>query len=162
MAGIDLSLSGLASGFDWKSLIEQLLQVERAPQQRLLAEQSRLNQKNAAYDNIKTQLGNLQTRTTALADALLFDTRTAQTSDASAATTAAAQGAALGAYTFSITQLATASRINGLANIGKPLSSTNDVSALVITSADFPISITTGTFTVNGKDRKSTRLNSSH
>ena len=30
MAGIDLSLSGLASGFDWKSFVDQMVQVERA------------------------------------------------------------------------------------------------------------------------------------
>ncbi len=32
MAGIDLSVSGLASGFDWKSVVDQLTAVERQPQ----------------------------------------------------------------------------------------------------------------------------------
>jgi hypothetical protein len=31
MAGVDLSLSGLASGFDWKSFIDQIVDVERTP-----------------------------------------------------------------------------------------------------------------------------------
>jgi flagellar hook-associated protein 2 len=38
MASSNLQLSGLASGFDWKSLINQLMAVERVPVDRLTAE----------------------------------------------------------------------------------------------------------------------------
>lgn len=40
--GLDLGVSGLASGFDWRSLIDQLADVERAPQRRLLPDQQTL------------------------------------------------------------------------------------------------------------------------
>ncbi len=151
MAGVDLSLSGLASGFDWKSLIDQLIQAERAPEQRLLASQTTLNQKNAAFSNIKTQLSTLQSRVQALKDATLYDSRVAQTSDATLATAAATNGAAIGTFIFNVIQLATASRINGTANIGNPLNPTNDVSTLTLSDANFPSAVTTGTFMVNGK-----------
>jgi flagellar hook-associated protein 2 len=151
MAGIDLSLSGLASGFDWKSFIDQMIQVQRAPEQRLLSDQSLLNQRNAAYGDIKTQLEALQTRVQALKESSLFDSRTTKPSDATLATAIATSGAALGTFTFNITQLATASRINGTANVGTPLNPTNDVSALTLAAANFPIGVTAGTLTVNGK-----------
>src|SRR5687768_10081399 len=125
MAGIDLGLSGLASGFDWKAFIDQMMQVESAPGQRLLLEQTRINQQNATWSNIKSQLATLQTRAQALKEATLFDSRTAQSSDSTLANALAAQGAALGTFTFNITQLATASRINGASNVGTALSPTN-------------------------------------
>jgi flagellar hook-associated protein 2 len=151
MAGIDLSLSGLASGFDWKSFVDQMIQVERAPEQKLLSAQSVLNQKNAAYGDIKTQLEALQTKIQALKDVSLFDSRTSTPSDATLAAATATNGAALGSFNFNITQLATASRINGAANAGVPLNPTNDVSALTLSAANFPIAVTAGTLTVNGK-----------
>ncbi len=59
---MDLGLSGLASGLDWKSLVDQLAEVERLPQKRLLAEQSALEGRNNAYGSIITQLGTLKNR----------------------------------------------------------------------------------------------------
>jgi flagellar hook-associated protein 2 len=151
MAGVDLSLSGLASGFDWKSFIDQIITVERTPETRLQAQQSTLNQKNTAYGNIKTALDALQSQINALNDPTLFDSRTGQSSDSTAATANAASGAALGTYTFNILQLATASKITGSSNVGGPLSQTNDVSSLILSSAGFPVPVSAGTFTVNGK-----------
>jgi len=36
---MELGLSGLASGFEWKSVVDQLVEVERAPQRRARREQ---------------------------------------------------------------------------------------------------------------------------
>jgi flagellar hook-associated protein 2 len=151
MASSTVTLSGIASGFDWSSFIDQMIGVSRVPQQRLLADQTKLNQKNSAYSNIKTQLTTLQTRNDELKDPTLYDSRTASSSDASIATASVAKGAALGSFTFNITQLATASKINGATNAGKALSQTNDVSGVTLSSAGLPTAITGGTFTVNGK-----------
>src|SRR5262245_32173625 len=151
MAGIDLSLSGLASGFDWKSFIDQMIQAERIPEQKLLSDQSVLNQKNAAYGDIKTQLEALQSKILPLKNGSLFDSRITSASDATLATATASGGAALGTFSFNITQLATAARINGTANVGTPLNPTNDVSTLTVSAANFPIAVTAGTLTVNGK-----------
>ena len=38
--GVNLSLSGLASGFDWQTLVSELANVERAPEQLLQAQQN--------------------------------------------------------------------------------------------------------------------------
>ncbi|MEW6304179.1 MAG: flagellar filament capping protein FliD [Verrucomicrobiota bacterium] len=147
---MDLGLSGLASGFDWKSLVEQLTEVERVPQARLLNEQNRLNQRNNAYTSIKTQLGVLGNRLTTLKDASFFDSRTARVSDSAVATASVAAGAPAGQYLFTVTQMASAARQLGSSNAGAALSASNDVSGLTLSAAGFSTAITAGTFTVNG------------
>lgn len=148
---MELALSGLASNFDWKSLVEQLSQVERTPQQRLRAEQTGINQRNNVYGAIKNQLLALQNRVNALKDPELFQTKNGVVGDSAVASVSIATSAAVGKFDVNITQLATASKQVGGANVGSALSPTNDVSALVVSQAGFSTAITAGTFSVNGR-----------
>ena len=136
---------------DWRSLVDQLAQVERAPQSRLRTEQNKISNRNNAFGTIKTQLGVLQNRITTLKDTSLFDSRLAASSDTSKLTASATAGAALGTYTFNVTQLATAARKVGASNAGGALAATSDVSGVTLSSAGFSTAVTAGTFTVNGK-----------
>src|ERR1041385_6405047 len=100
---MDLGISGLASGFDWRSLVDQLADVERAPQSRLRTEQNTLNQRNNAYGSIKPQLGILQSRVDALKDPTLYDSRAANVSDSTIANASVSAGGTVGSYTFNFT-----------------------------------------------------------
>jgi flagellar hook-associated protein 2 len=142
---MDLGVSGLASGFDWRSFIDQMLQIERTPQTRMRNEQSTLRKINDAYASLKTQLQALQGKVEALQKEELYQARTAKASDASIAS------AAVGEDRFTVSQWATAAVQQGLSNRGAGLSSTNDVSGLVLSQAAFSRTITAGTFTVNGR-----------
>lgn len=148
---MDLGLSGLVSGLDWRSLVDQLAEAERAPQTRLRTEQSTLGQQNSAYSTIKTEMAVLQNRVQALGDSSLFDSRLTTTSDSALASATAGAGTALGTYNFNITQLATAAKQVGTAGAGSSLSLTNDVSGLVLSNAAFATAVTAGTLTVNGQ-----------
>jgi flagellar hook-associated protein 2 len=148
---MDLGLSGLASGFDWRTMVDQLTEVERAPEQRLRVEQNTIQQQNNAYTSIKTQLSVLQDRIAVLQDPGLFDSRQTLSSDVSMAAATAGSGTVLGSYLFEFTQLASAAKQLGAAGRGSSLSATNDVSGLVISDAAFSASITAGTFSVNGR-----------
>ena len=148
---MDLSVSGLASGFDWKSLVEQLADVERAPQTQLLSEQNKLQQRNNAYGSIVTQLGVLRNRVSALKSPDLFNARTAAVGDSSVASASGSTGAVQGSFAFNFLQLATASKLTGSNGAGLALSASNDVSALVLSNAGFSSSVSAGDFTVNGK-----------
>jgi flagellar hook-associated protein 2 len=148
---MDLGISGLVSGFDWRSFIEQIVEVERAPQQRLLLEQNVMEQRKNAYSAIKTQLAVLQNRLADLKNPELFESRLGQVSDEDIASVVLGSGAPLGKFTFNFTQLATAAKLSGTANIGRPISSTNDVSGVALSSAGFATAVTEGTFTVNGE-----------
>jgi flagellar hook-associated protein 2 len=78
---MDLGISGLVSGFDWRSFVDQMVEIERAPQQRMRSEQSLLQQRNTSYSNIKTQLEKLKALSDSLKDPLFFDSRIAKSGD---------------------------------------------------------------------------------
>lgn len=149
--GLDLGLSGLASGFDWRSLIDQLLEVERAPQRRLLTEQQAISDRKTAYSSIATQLGVLQNRVDELNDGTLFDTRKTTTTDEDVATALAEAGASQGTFAFQVIQLATLAARQGTGNVGRPLSATADVSSVSLSGAPFGTAVKMGTFMINGE-----------
>jgi flagellar hook-associated protein 2 len=147
----DLGLSGLASGFDWRSLVDQLTEVERSPQTLLLRQQTSLDSINSAYEVVETYLTTLQGKVDALNEPALFEGRKADSSDTDVATATADDGTSLGSYTFAISQLATTSAQQGGADAGSPLNATSNVSSLVLSDAAFATPVTAGKFTVNGK-----------
>lgn len=147
---MDLGVSGLASGFDWRSLMDQLSDVERLPQKRLSAEQNKIEERNNAYGTILTQLGVFRNKVSALKSGDVFSSRTATVADSSVATASATNGAVQGSYTFSFSQLATAAKRVGTAGAGKALSTSADVSTLTLNQAGFATAVTAGSFRVNG------------
>jgi flagellar hook-associated protein 2 len=146
-----LSISGLASGFDWKSVVDQLTEVERAPESRLRSEQTTIQQRNNVYGSIKTQLGILQNRIKALKAGSLFENRAVSVSNSALGAATTSAGTPLGSYAFTVTQLATAAVLKGSSDIGSKLSATDDVSTLALSNAAFRTPVTAGTFMVNGK-----------
>ena len=148
---MNLAISGLASGFDWQSLVSQLADVERAPQATLLAEQTKIQERNNSLGSLATQLGVLRNRITTLTDSSLFDSRTASSSNSSLGTASVSSGATVGKFTFAISKLATATNYTGTSGVGAKLSTTDDVSSLSLAAAGFATAVSAGTFTVNGK-----------
>jgi flagellar hook-associated protein 2 len=148
---MDLGLSGLASNLDWRTLVDQLSNAERVPQTRLRTDQSTIARQNAAYAAIQTSLESLQTRVQSLNSTALFDTRSTTTSDEKMSSATASAGATIASYAFNVTRLATAAKRVGTSDVGSSLNATNDVSGLLVSAAPFATTVTTGTFTVNGK-----------
>lgn len=147
----NLGVSGLASGFDWKSLISQLADVDRAPQRVLQTDQNKLNQQNNAYAGIQTELTVLQSRIDALQSTDLYQARQASVSDTTSVQVSASAGTGVGNYSFNVTQLATTAQISSTSSVAKALNATNDVSGLTLSSAGFSQPVTAGNITVNGK-----------
>lgn len=148
---MELGLSGLASGFDWRSFIDQLMEVERAPQKALRNEQTRIQERNNAYRSLQTELQVLQNRLKDLLNPDLYAARRTAVGDANLLKAEAGTAAAPGLYTIEILQRATAARWVGVANVGAALSPSGDVSSLTLANAPFATAVTAGTFTVNGK-----------
>ncbi|HZM03810.1 MAG TPA: flagellar filament capping protein FliD [Candidatus Saccharimonadales bacterium] len=146
-----LALSGLASGIDWTSIVKELLVAESAPETRMQANETADQNKGSAYQAVGSELTKLNTDVTTLSDPTFFDTRTTSLSNGSVASATAASGTALGAYNFTVSQLASDAVQQGSKASGKPLSPTNDVSGLVLSSAGFANPLTAGTFAVNGQ-----------
>jgi flagellar hook-associated protein 2 len=148
---MELGLSGLASGFDWRTLVNQLADVERSPQKRLRAEQGTLFNRNNAFGSIKTQLSVLKNRTENLSSNDVLQARKATVSDSSILSATASAGAASGTYAFNVTQLATASKTAGALGVGANLYSSTNVSSGMLASKGFNPPISAGTITVDGK-----------
>ena len=142
MAGLDMSISGLASGFDWKSVVDQLTSVERTPQTKVRTEQATLASRRTALGQIATQLTDLQTKATALGDSNLYSRRSVTSSDTSVASVSATEGAVTGSYSVTVTTLATpASWLGATSGIISPLH-TADVNTY---SGTPPVAVNTDT-----------------
>jgi flagellar hook-associated protein 2 len=146
-----LQLSGLASGIDWTSIINEMLTIAKAPEAQMQSQQTTDNNKKSAYQTIGKDITTLQGDITTLSDPTFFDSRTTSVSNPSVATATAAESTPQGNFTFNVTQLATAASQLGAAVAAKPLSSTSDVSGVVLGAAGFATPITAGTFSVDGK-----------
>jgi flagellar hook-associated protein 2 len=152
MASTSLQVAGIASGFDWKSFVDQIMALERAPADRLEAEQDLNNQKSTQLTTLGTRLTALQTAANALKSSTLFGQRVAKMGASSTWTTTAGTNTAVGTYKISVTQLAAAAQIRGSADIGAALNPAgNDVSALTIANLPLGQAVSAGTFTVNGQ-----------
>jgi flagellar hook-associated protein 2 len=144
-------LTGLASGLDWRSLVDKLIAAERTPETRLRTQQGRYIQQSNALDTLKTKLTDLQTSIKALGDSdSVYESRTAAVAGSSTWSVAAAPGGDTGTFQIDVTQLATRTLRTGASDIGAGLSATSDVSGLTIGTLSIATPITAGEFTVNG------------
>ena len=148
-----LQVAGLASNFDWKSFVDQIIAVERTPANRLETERTANTQKVSLLSTFGTKLTALQDAAQALKADTLFGKRTAALSgSASTWSTAAGTDTAAGTYKFVVSQLATAAALRGSNDIGSALNATtDDVSGLTLANLPIGQAVTAGTFSVNGK-----------
>src|SRR5919204_351341 len=92
-----ISLSGLSTGIDTRTIVAQLMAIERQPRQALVIKQ---DQATARQNAIKDVISKLQTLATAAADlrssSLWANVQTATSSDATKVAVVSASGAASG------------------------------------------------------------------
>lgn len=148
MAG--LQLTGLASGLDWKSLVDQLIQLERTPATQLEIEKITNTSRLTSLSTVGTRLSELKTAADALKEAGLFSGRTATFGGTTTWTASAADATASGSHTFVVSNLATQARLTGGSDIGTGIAATNDVSGVTISSMGTSTAVTAGELTVNG------------
>ena len=145
-------LSGLISGFDWKSFVDSTIDYMSVPITRMESEQSANRLKSSALGTLDGKMTVLRSAVAALGDASAFLARTTKLAASTAGWSASADtGAALGGYKIAVTQLATAARLNGTADIAGGLSATDDVSGVTLATAQLGTAITAGEFTINGQ-----------
>lgn len=151
MPGIQISGLLSNSAFDWKSVVDQLMAVEGIPIKTLTTEQTTNTQKIDALAEVYTALGDLQDTLQAIRADAVFSSRIVS-SDLAGTTwkSSSVTGAALGAYTFDVTQLATQAQLRGAADAGAGLAATSDVSGLTLATLPTATAVTAGTFTVGG------------
>ena len=141
-----MALSGLASGFDWKSIVDQLIEVSRAPQNRMRTEKSTNASKSSAINEIKGLISTLKTSISSLATEESLYKKGVTFKDTSTNWKASAsKDTPVGDYKFNLLSEATASKLTGASNLVAPLDASTTISALSVGRA-----IKSGSFTVNG------------
>ncbi len=112
------SISGLSSGFDWQSMVDQIRKVEERPVTLLKDRVKGYQDKLTAWQDVNTRLLSLQTSVAAINTVSAFDLFGATTSSSSTTsadkllTASVGTDAAEGSYALQLTQLAQAQKLS--------------------------------------------------
>ena len=157
--GSDLQLTGLASGFDWAPVVDQLIELERIPQKRLEQEKSKNEEKISDLGILKTQLDTLKGAVKALQNENLFQSRKVglSASNKSVPSVNAEADSLTGEFSVQVLGKATSSEMTSkneaFQGLGTPIGIADDSFDSSLKLKDLPLQnkITTGTFTISGK-----------
>lgn len=138
------TVDGLISGMSTSTIIQQLLSIDKVPQQRLVAQQSKIADKIASYQSINTKFLTLQTAADKLTLPETWTARSAVSSSSSVSATAAS-GALTGSILFDVQQIAKAQSYvsNGTFSSTSAIVTTSP--SVTITKGDAaPVTVNTG------------------
>src|SRR5438477_2254510 len=107
-----VNFSGLSTGIDTESIIQQMLAVDKRPEDLMKNDAARIQQKQQAYATVSAQLLSLQASASVLDNIRAFNLVTASAADDSVATVTAQTGAQTGTHTLTVTNLAKGQRIS--------------------------------------------------
>src|SRR3954447_24983682 len=111
MASSGISFGGLASGLDTNSIIDQLMAIERQPQDKLKLRQTTIDARKSALGDIASRLKNLRLAAQDLKSPTLWlDTQTIDVNDSTKVAATRTGGAGTGAYQLTISQMASSSQ----------------------------------------------------
>ena len=118
---MSLQATGLISGFDVNSIIDDLIKAESKPRQRLEEREKILAAQQEQLKTINSNLLILQSRAASLADRTSTLQKIATSSDPSVIDATASTSAPRQTHQIEVSQLATASRNTSTLNISKPI-----------------------------------------
>lgn len=107
----NVSISGLSSGLDWKTLLQQLMQLERQPIFNLQKKQQTYQNKLTVVQNISSQISSFKSNVESLNDNDVLLARNATVNDTSILTATAKSSANEGTHQIKILQLATSHKM---------------------------------------------------
>jgi flagellar hook-associated protein 2 len=103
-----ISSPGLGSGLDVKSIVSQLVAIERKPIDSLAVQKSTLEQKLSSFGLLQSYMVNIQDAAAALAKPGLWSQTTAKSSDSTAVSATSSGVAVNGSYSIEVGQIAQA------------------------------------------------------
>src|SRR3954464_481773 len=106
-----INFGGLASGLDTNTIVDQLMAIERQPQNRLKLRQGQVDTRKNALNDVMTRLKNLRLAAADLKSPTLWlDTQSVDVNDTTKVAATRTGGAGTGGYQVTVTQLASASQ----------------------------------------------------
>ena len=140
------SISGLISGFDSATFINQILSIERQPETRMKTKISTLEAQKTAIQNLRTQLLSFRSAVQSFKLSNTFGQFEADSSETSVATaTVSGTTPVVGSYLINVTQMASATVAQSGAKLGGTINPDAGMSSSGMTTE-----VDEGTFTVNG------------
>ena len=106
----DFSVGGLATGIDSKSLISQLMYLERAPERVMEKKKTKLQGQIDVYNQITNLLNSFKTMAAGMNTASTFMGKTSSVGDSTVMTASALSSAEPGSHTVTVTSLAKSER----------------------------------------------------
>jgi len=137
-----ISSQGIGSGLDVKSIVSQLVALEKQPLTKLQTSAAVLNTKISAFGQIKSLVSSLSTAAGTLNSLTTWNAVTATSSDETGVTASAIGGTATNAFTFQVTALAKAQSFASQAlplPAGTPLGS--GTLSITMTGATTPVDV---------------------
>jgi flagellar hook-associated protein 2 len=105
-SGSGISFSGLGSGIDTNAIVTALMNVERAPINRINRDKTALTSKQSVVQEINTLVTALRDKAASLYSVGTLETKSATSANTAVATAGAATTAAAGTYNVTVTSLA--------------------------------------------------------
>ncbi|MGB3412733.1 MAG: flagellar filament capping protein FliD [Microthrixaceae bacterium] len=143
-----MPIDGLSSGLDTTSIINSMMAVERAPQDALVARQSKVKAGLDAIASIKAKLTAVSTAAAELSTLAKWNLVKGTSSDAKVATVATTSGAVPASLSFTVDQLATAHSLRSgdvIASMDTVIATSGTIS---VDTGSGPVSIDVGTGTL--------------
>jgi flagellar hook-associated protein 2 len=148
---MEIQLAGLASGFDWKTFVDTIMNLERTPINRLNSEKNTNSLRSNALTTLNTNLTSLQIAVAAFDSSEDFATQIATITGASSTWSASASStAARGTHDFEVLDRATTARLEGATDLGESIAATADVSGVTLATMGTHSLLSAGVFTING------------
>jgi flagellar hook-associated protein 2 len=107
-----ISFSGLISGLDTSSIIDQLMEIGRRPIELIENQKLEIQSKISAWQEVNTKLLALKSAVSSLTDSDSFRQYTVQLSDSDIFSASASSDAAAGLYTVEVLQIAAAEQVS--------------------------------------------------
>ncbi len=139
-----LQIGGLASGLDTKSIIEELMKVERQPLDRLEERKSTYELKKEALEEINSSLLTLYNSVSKLTLESTFLGKLTSSTSESVVTAKAGAEALIGSYKITVNRLATPTSVKSEDSIGANIDET-----VPLDNVNFRIQPTTGTISLS-------------
>jgi flagellar hook-associated protein 2 len=146
-----IQFGGVVSGLNTQSIIDAMVNAEKAPLTDLQNQEAVLTSQKTAYSQLGTAMDSVIAAIKNFTVTSAGSTRKATTTDSSILTASAGTGASVASYQVSVDRLATATRAMSTAAIGAAVTGTVNT-ALTLSKANLATPITTGNMalTVDG------------
>src|SRR5690349_4805685 len=154
-SGSSFNFDGVVSGLSTSSIVQKMMSLEQGPLNQLTKQQANIQNRDAAYQAIETQVQSFQTALNTLLIPSNVNAKTVASSTATVATATASSDASNGTYSVNVARLATSSSVtssildNGSWQVS-PIGGGLAGAPAKLNAAGFRTAPTSGTFTING------------